>query len=158
MPPVRDVDDYSPLLTTSYHHDIIVGWGDCDPAQIAYTARIPAWGLEAVEGWYKACIGINWFDLNLDHGLGTPFVSLNFQFKSPIRGSGKLDIQVFVAKLGNSSIRHVVEGYQDGSFCFTGDTTAAFVDASKMKPISVPANIRDRIENYQSIQNREFAS
>lgn len=158
IPAASDIDSGKIPLQQPFQHTINVGWGDCDPAQIAYTANIPAWGLASVEAWYKACLGINWFELNLQHGLGTPFVSLNFQFLSPITGSGGLLVDVFVARMGNTSIKHIVEGYQNGRHCFTGETIAAFVDASQMKPIPVPANMRERIEHYITVQKREFTS
>lgn len=157
-PPRRDLDSPEPLVNSVFEHQITVGWGDCDPAQIAYTAHIPAWGLAAVEAWYKACFGINWFQLNLEYGIGTPFVSLDFQFKSPVTSTDTLKIDVFVARMGNSSVKHVVEGYQNGVLCFVGHTVAAFVDAGTMKPIPAPTNMRKRINHYISIQRREFAS
>jgi len=45
-----------------YEH--YVAWGECDPAQIAYTANIPKWGLLAVEHWYRSLIGYDWYMLN----------------------------------------------------------------------------------------------
>lgn len=38
-----------------YRHVIDVGWGDTDPAQIAYTSNIPDWALRSIEAWFKAC-------------------------------------------------------------------------------------------------------
>ena len=55
-----------------------MGWGDCDPAQIAYTARLPAFSLEANDAWWEAPQdGDGWFQMELDRGYGTPFVSMH---------------------------------------------------------------------------------
>ena len=35
----------------TFVHEIRVGWGDCDPAKIAYTGRLPAFALEAIDAW-----------------------------------------------------------------------------------------------------------
>ena len=137
-------------------HQIAVGWGDCDPAQIAYTANIPSWGLSSVEAWYQAVLGLGWYELNLHHGVGTPFVSLNFEFKSPITPLGKLLVSVYVLKLGNSSISHCLEGHQNGVLSFTGTTVATFVEASTMKPMPIPPNMRYSIQQYAQIQKREY--
>lgn len=158
IPPSRDLDSAEPLLSDVFEHQITIRWGDCDPAQIAYTARIPAWGLEAIDAWYKNCLGINWYEINLDYGIGTPFVSVEFQFKSPVTPRSLLNVNVFVARLGNSSLKHVVEGYQNGTLCFVGQTVGAFVDAGTMKPMKIPTNMRQRINHYTSIQNRDFTS
>ena len=135
-----------------------IGWGDCDPAQIAYTANIPAWGLLAIEEWYRRCIGFDWYGLNFELGIGTPFVSLNFDFKAPVKPGSGLHIAILVSKLGNSSISHRVDGYQDDVLCFSGNTVAAFVNSSSMEPIPIPSNIRHSIQHYISIQDNEPTS
>jgi len=151
---IRDLQTSSSNIEAVFEHQITVSWGDCDPAQIAYTANIPAWGLLAVEAWYKACLEANWYELNLHYGIGTPFVAMGFQFKSPVTPLELLAIRVFVVKLGNSSVVHRVEGRQAGIVCFTGETTAAFVNATDMKPIPIPENMRQRIQHYLSVQDR----
>lgn len=153
-----DIDAPFLDLDKPFVYTISVGWGDCDPAQIAYTANIPAWGLRGIEAWYKACLGIDWYVINLHFGIGTPFVSLNFEFKSPITPLGELLVSVYVDRVGGSSISHCVEGHQNGSLCFTGKTVAAFVDASTMKPMPIPPNMRHSIQHYAQIQDREYTS
>ena len=148
----QDIDAPLANLSATLNHTITVAWGDCDPAQIAYTSNIPGWGLLAIEAWYKSCLGKNWFELNLDCGVGTPFVSLNFEFKSPVTPRHPLLIKVFVHHLGQSSLSHRVDGYQNEKLCFSGKTTAAFVDASILKAIPIPPNMRQSIEHYCSIQ------
>ncbi|MGA1761049.1 MAG: acyl-CoA thioesterase, partial [Paracoccaceae bacterium] len=37
---------------TAYEHEIRVSWGDCDPARIVYTGKLPAMALEAINGWW----------------------------------------------------------------------------------------------------------
>ncbi|MCP3687941.1 MAG: acyl-CoA thioesterase [Gammaproteobacteria bacterium] len=134
-----------------------VGWGDCDPAQIAYTARIPEWSLSAIEDWFRYCLGVDWFDLNLQNGLGAPFVSLNCDFSAPVTPRHPLQMRVYIAHLGSASLTHHVEAFQDDVLCFTTRSTEAFVDASIMKPVPIPANMRKNIENYIQHQNKSFA-
>ncbi len=125
-----------------------VAWGDCDPAQIAYTANIPGWGLLAIEDWYRKQIGYDWYSLNIELGIGTPFVSLKFDFVAPVKPPKPLKIEVTVEKVGNSSLTHKLKGFQQGRLCFEGETVAAFVDATTMKPIAIPPNIRECIEHF----------
>ena len=47
-------------------YKIRVGWADCDPAFIAYTAKIPGFALEAIDAWWEQKIGYGWFQLNID--------------------------------------------------------------------------------------------
>lgn len=153
--PWRDIGEANLSPQSILVHRLAIGWGDCDPAQIAYTANIPGWGLEAIEAWYRYCIGLGWYELNLDHGIGTPFVTLGFDFRSPVTPRHPLEIGVSIAKLGNTSVSHAVTATQDGLVCFTGNTTAVFVEAETMRPLPVPANIRRSIEHYIGLQETE---
>ena len=144
------------LSAGPHRHQIVIGWGDCDPAQIAYTANIPAWGLRAIESWYKACLGVNWFEINLDLGIGTPFVQLGFDFQSPVVARAPLDCSVFVTRVGRRSLAHLVEGSQDGRLCFTGHTTAAFVAAGRLVSIAIPPMMLQSIRDFADRQGRDY--
>ena len=151
--PWCDIDHPRGPFTGPLEHEITVGWGDCDPAQIAYTANIPAWGIEAIEAWYRHCVGTGWYELNLRHGIGTPFVSLGFDFRAPVTPLHVLKVRVEVTRVGNSSVSHAVSGRQGDMLCFTGQTTATFVEAAAMSPLRIPPNIRRSIESYRSAQD-----
>ena len=153
---MQDLDAPNPGDFELHRHVITVGWGDCDPARIAYTARIPAWMLEAIEGWYGYCLTSDWYDMNLSRHIGTPFVSLDIDFHSPITPRFPLEVDVYVSAIGHSSLSHQVEGYQDEVHCFSGSTTAVFVDAGRFKPVPIPANMRSNLENYKRNQGRDF--
>jgi 4-hydroxybenzoyl-CoA thioesterase len=135
-------------------HSITVGWGDCDPAQIAYTASVLGWGLKALEAWCDICLGVNWFELNLNHGIGTPFVHMSYDFTAPITPRAVLECTVYVRQIGRSSLHHIVEGRQSGRLCFTGNMTSVFVAAAQLKPIAIPPNMRKSIELYAAGQGR----
>ncbi len=150
--PWRDIEKARTSFSEPLTHRIVVGWGDCDPAQIAYTANIPAWGLEAIEAWYRHCVGVDWYELNLHYGIGTPFVALGFDFQSPVRPTYPLKVCVEVTRLGNSSLDHAVTAYQNDRPCFSGTTTAVFVESAAMVPLRIPPNIRQSIESYRIAQ------
>ena len=64
-------------------HEIRVTWGDCDPAKIVYTGKLPAMALDAINAWWEAHLGHGWFQMELDDNLGTPFVQLQMNFERP---------------------------------------------------------------------------
>ncbi len=150
--PWRDIERPKMDFDVPLVQHIAVGWGDCDPAQIAYTANIPKWGLEAIEAWYRYCIGLGWYELNLHQGIGTPFVALEFEFKSPVTPLHGLEVAVSVDRLGNTSLSHYVVARQNDTLCFTGKSTAVFVEAESMQSMSIPTNIRKSIERYVNLQ------
>lgn len=128
-------------------HRARVSWGDCDPARIAYTARIPHFALDAIDAWWDHHVGLDWFKLNVDHGIGTPFVHLDVDFRSPVTPRAPLDCAVSFIRLGESSTGFRVEGRQDGTLCFEGTFVSVFIDGKSFRRIPVPAHIRAAIRS-----------
>jgi len=129
----------------AYQHEIRVAWGDCDPAQIVYTARIPWFALDAINGWWEHHLGGGWYQMELDRGYGTPFVHMSLDFRAPITPRHRLICTVSPTRLGDSSIRFRVIGRQDGVLCFEGRFVCVFVVAKSLNKRSAPADIRDMV-------------
>lgn len=129
-----------------FEHKIRVGWGDCDPAQIAFTGRLPNFALEAIDAWWEDTTGADWFRMETERGLGTPFVGLAMDFRSPVTPRHPLICRVWPAKLGRTSITLRVDAFQDGTLCFEGRFTEVFVSPGTLKPMPPPAEVRALIE------------
>jgi acyl-CoA thioesterase FadM len=132
---------------SSFVHCIRVRWGDCDPAAIAYTPNIPAWALEAIEAWWEFHAGIDWYHINIDRNVGTPFVHMTMNFTAPVTPRHMLECEVVLKCRGRSSVTHQVRGYQNGLLCFEGEFVSVFVDAKEMTPRTPPADILSAIED-----------
>ena len=82
-------------------HEIRVTWGDCDPAKIAYTARLPWFALDAINAWWEDRLGGDgWFQMELDRNVGTPFVHMSMDFLAPVTPRDRLICHVWPARLG----------------------------------------------------------
>ncbi|MDQ7079787.1 MAG: acyl-CoA thioesterase [Paracoccaceae bacterium] len=130
-----------------FRHVMRVGWADCDPARIAFTGRIPYWALEAIDAWWEECVGLDWYELNVDRGFGTPFVHMSLNFRSPVTPRHALECEVRLLALGNSSIRHWVAGRQDGVLCFEGEFVSVFVESQTLKSRRPPADLLEILES-----------
>lgn len=125
-----------------FAHEIRVTWGDCDPAQIAYTGRIPWFALDAINAWWEHHLGGDgWFQMEIDRNLGTPFVHMSLDFRAPITPRHRLICQVAPTRLGETSISFRVNGYQDGTLCFEGRFTCVFIVAQEFRKTRPPAVI-----------------
>jgi acyl-CoA thioesterase FadM len=133
-----------------FMHRIRVRWSDCDPATIAYTGRIPAWALEAIDAWWEHHTGLDWYRINLDRKIGTPFVHMSMDFRSPVTPRHPLECEVTLKKLGNRSITHAVRAFQGGVLCFEGEFVAVFVEGSLMKPRALPDDLLAAIAGVAS--------
>ncbi len=128
-----------------FTHEITVGWADCDPAAIAFTGRVPYWALEAIDAFWREVVGADWYALNLDQNIGTPFVHLSLDFSAPVTPRHKLICAVDVASLGTTSITFAITGRQGAVTCWKGRFTCVFVVSDAMTPRQPPAEIRARI-------------
>ena len=130
-----------------FTHEINVTWGDCDPARIAYTGRLPAFALEAINAWWEAHFdGDGWFQMEIDRNVGTPFVNLNMDFLSPVTPRHTLMCETYPTRLGNKSITFGMKARQNDVLCFTGSFTCVFTIADKFKSQAAPDALRRVIE------------
>lgn len=129
-----------------FTHEIRVGWGDCDPAQIAYTGRLPEFGLQSIDAWWEALMGYGWFQMNLEQGFGTPFVHLSCDFRAPVTPRHRLICRLKPVRLGRSSLEFDFAGFQNGLHCYDGRYVSAFVDSASFRPIAPPEPVRRAIE------------
>lgn len=132
--------------TKVFTHAIRVRWADCDPARIAYTGRIPYFALEAIDEWWRVRIGMDWFHGNVDRNVGTPFVHLSVDFRSPVTPRHPLVCEVRLIRVGESSVRFSVRGLQDDILCFEGEFVEVFVEANALRKIAAPEDIRHKLE------------
>jgi acyl-CoA thioesterase FadM len=127
----------------AFTHEIRVHWGDCDPAQIAFTGNIPNWAIQAIEAWWDAHVGAGgWYHTELDRGFGTPFVHMDLDFRAPITPRHRLMCEVAPTRLGETSIAFRVRGRQDGLLCFEGNFVNVFVAAADFTKRPPPDDVR----------------
>ena len=127
-------------------HTIRVGWADCDPAAIAFTGRIAWFALDAIDNWWQRQLGHGWYQMELDTGIGTPFVHMSIDFRAPVTPRHLLQCEVQPLRIGNRSIRFRVTGFQDANRCFTGEFVCVFTRAKTHTSIVAPQHIRDVVE------------
>ena len=100
------------MKKSPFVHEIRVTWGDCDPAQIAYTARLPWFALDAINAWWEEHFeGEGWFQMEIDRNMGTPFVNLSMDFRSPVTPRHRLMCETYPTRLGEKSITFGMNSY-----------------------------------------------
>ena len=125
-----------------------VRWGESDPARIVYTARFLDFAMDAIEAFFQDRLGAGFYELNLDHGIGTPFVHVELDFRSPLTPRDTLETEVRLVRLGGSSVTFAVAGRAGGRLAFEGKLVSAFVDitGATMKPVPIPPRFRALLE------------
>jgi 4-hydroxybenzoyl-CoA thioesterase len=124
-----------------------VTWGDCDPALIAFTGKIPEFALEAIDAFWEFHLdGVGWYQFVADRDTGMPFVRMEIDFLSPITPRHILLCRVTARRLGSSSISFQVTGSQDGKKSFEGNFVNVFVDLGSFRKIDIPKDVREILE------------
>jgi 4-hydroxybenzoyl-CoA thioesterase len=132
-----------------FEHEIRVTWGDCDPAKIVYTGRIPGFALDAINAfWEHVLDGDGWYQMELDRNLGTPFVHMSLDFRRPITPRHRLICRVWPSAIGATSVRFRVEGRQADSLCFEGRFVEVFMNADKFVKRAPPDSVVQRMTPY----------
>ena len=127
-------------------------WGDTDTALIVYTGRFVDYALEAIESWFRAHLDTDWYRLNVDRKIGTPFVHVEVDFVSPLTPRDTLSVTVHVDHMGTSALGFRIVGYaNDERESFRGHLVCAFVDIKAMVKIPIPDEFRERIEAFQEM-------
>lgn len=124
-------------------------WSETDSAQIVYTARFVDYAMDAIEGWFRDVLGVDWFLMNTELDMGTPFVKIEMEFKSPLTPHDELEVRVLIDRLGSSSFTFDVVGTRNGiQTSFESTFVCSLVKKSTMKSINIPGDLRQRAEDY----------
>lgn len=139
-----------PSPPAPFIHKRRITWGDTDTAQIAYTGIFPDIALKAIEAWFEAVLGINWFVNTSEQDRGNPFVHMEMDFVSPLTPRDTVHTVVWVDSIGTSSMTFYVEGHvPPARKAFTGKFTTVFVRSSIRKPLKIPGEERALAQAYQ---------
>ncbi len=132
-------------MPAPFDHTRTITWGDADPAGIAYTGRFPNFALDAIEAWFAARLGIDWYRMHRELGGGTPFVHMDMDFRMSLRPGDVLRTEVRLRRAGRSSLEFFVRGLVSDQVSFEGRFVCAFVDDATQKSRPAPESLREGI-------------
>ena len=132
-------------------HEIIVEWGDCDPAGIVYYPSYFRWCDQAT---YRLFLKAGLRRDVVSSGQwreGTPLVAAECAFRRASQHGEKLAIESYIEKFGRSSfvIRHVFRDVS-GAIAAEGTETRIWAkkegDARSLKAVAIPDDVKRRLE------------
>ena len=128
-----------------YRTQILVRFGDLDPAGIAYYPNLVNFLHESFEDFFSGYIGRPYPEV-FREGLGTPTVKVEMEFHSPVHYGDHVDVDVIVEHVGRSSVRFRYEGSVLGREVFTARNTTVMVDTKTFKPQPIPKWLREKLD------------
>lgn len=128
-----------------FQTQILVRFGDLDPAGIAYYPNLVNYLHEAFEDFFRGHVGRPYPELYRE-GLGFPTVKLEVEYLRPVQYGDQVDIAVVVEHVGRSSVRLRYEASVQGRPVFTGRNVVVTVNLKTFETLPVPAWLRERLE------------
>lgn len=134
----------SRIVTT----DVLVNFGDCDPAGIVFFPNFSRWMDAASLNFFVACGVPVWSELVKTTGIiGTPVLEINVKYVSPAKYGETIRISTSIAEWREKVFvqKHVVT--RGDTLLCEGTDVRAFVtkhpnDPERIKAIPVPADIK----------------
>lgn len=136
-----------PLVGRVFRTSRTVLFGDCDPGGIVYTPRVAHYVAEAAMAFTTERLGTPMARHAFRIGVLPPARVLSIEFLSPMTYDDRLDIEVAVDHLGSSSFSlRVLARKQDRTLAFQARMVQVCVSAETMRPVSLPADLRAKLE------------
>lgn len=134
-----------------FSRDVLVRFGDCDPAGIVFYPRYFEMFNNLVEDWCAEGLGTSFQALHGVRGLGLPTVSIQADFVATSKLGDVLRAELSVTKLGGSSITLAIRlRGDDGADRVRATLVLALMDLKTARAIRILDPMRARIAQFQA--------
>jgi 4-hydroxybenzoyl-CoA thioesterase len=136
-----------------------VKWGECDPAGVVYTPVFSEYAVSAFQFFMESLMGHPLQERLEALDVRTPLRALAFDFRQSLWPDQYFDMKVNVADISNSTFDVSVQMLDDqGGAIATVTMTLICVAFAVRQSRPIPAEIRERLEQYRARCLRESAS
>jgi 4-hydroxybenzoyl-CoA thioesterase len=138
-------------LAQPYRSEVLVRFGDCDPAGIVFYPRYLEIFNNIVEDWSREGLHLSFPDLISRHGWGLPTVHLEVDFPAPSRFGELLTATLTVRSVGSSSVHlDIILSGPDGGLRVRGSVVLVLIDRKPHKAIPIPDDLRARMLQFRA--------
>lgn len=124
-------------------------WGECDPAQVAYTPRFADYLIAAFDWFCRSVLSGDLTDEQGDY-LITPMKALSLEFHRVLRPGDLFDMTVYVSAVRIHTFDLLVSARSpQGQLHFEGRISPIIVNQENFKSVSIPPGARQALVNYQ---------
>ena len=137
-----------------FHHTLRVRWGECDAQGIVFNAQYLNF-VEVAQAEYFRNLGVLLYDKQSRKHFDVATVTAKLDFLAPARVDDMLSIYMRVSKIGNTSIRVLVEIHRQGpeELLTTGELVYVTYDSDEGKSRPMPVDVRDLITRFEELDS-----
>ena len=130
----------------AFRHTLRVRFQECDPQGVVYFARYPEYyDLTITELWREALGG---YQPMVDAGSDMVVAEQTVRYRAPARFDELIDIDVTIAKLGETSMLSSYTVTREGELLADGDFRHVFIDVATKAKKRIPDAVRDALAAY----------
>jgi acyl-CoA thioester hydrolase len=133
-------------VTEPFAHSLRVRYAECDPQGVVFNAHYLAYLDASMTELWRAAFG--GYQAMLDRGLDMVVVQTELRFHSPARFDELLQLEVSVARLGNTSISTAHRISHEGNLVADGVLHHVLVDRQTLAKAAIPDWIRDGLAQW----------
>lgn len=136
-------------MGTTHVMPVEIGFKHCDPAGIVFYPRYVEILNDTVEHWLKHGLGIGFVTLHVERRTATPIANLQVDFLAPSRLGEDLVSELRIDSVGRTSLKIAIDLRGPGhpaTVRLRARLVLVFVDMQTMRPIEIPADVREAIE------------
>ena len=126
-----------------------IRFGHCDPAGIVFTPRYFEILNEAVEQFFGAALGLNYYHIVTARKIGLGYVQAACEFMKPSRMGEVLEVAVLVERIGRSSYTLTLPILKDDVEVARGRLVTVATSLETYKALKIPEDIRAALDGYR---------
>lgn len=144
----RAGDVYNARMPKLYVHRAPVRFTHTDPAGYVFFPRFFEMFQAAVEDWFTYCLGLNYAEQILQHGVGFPTAHTECDFLRPCRLGETLCLRLVLEKLGHSSLTLRFDGSVEDEARLTARSVLVAIEMVQGRPRPIEGLLRERLQAY----------
>ncbi len=133
----------------AFHTPRNIRFSDCDPAGIAYTARLVDLMNGAIEDLFPARLGLSYHAVIRERRVGLGYGRVDCDFLLPALMGDALVMSVLVDRVGAGSIAWRVHIHRDDEEVARGQLVTVTTSLDGHKAIAAPDWLREPLETYR---------
>ena len=135
----------------TFHHNVIVHWGDTDPAKIVFYPNYFVWFDESTRLFWDS-VGLDWNSLSERYGIaGLPIIEAKASFLSPSEFRDEIVVETRITEWNDKTFKVSHSVTNKGKRAVEGYEVRAWVvrraeDAGRLKAAPIPAEVKAAFE------------
>ena len=141
-----------------YVHRAPVRFTHTDPAGYVFFPRFFEMFQAAVEDWFSSCLGLNYAEQILKHGIGFPTAHTECDFVRPCRLGETLELRLVLEKIGRSSLTLRFDGSVRGETRLRARSVLVTIEMQYGRPQPIGVDLRARLQAYLALCRADSAA